>query len=155
MAQRGRKSTASRETVELTPMLPGHGRPEPAAGPLAGRGARLARRGRFRPRLLARSGRPAHPARRLVTQAAIAERKERRMRRLLLLDSSAADEDLEELARSHAETAKSIAYLLTQLRLTPKARILPKGNILQGSEAPTPQRPVGNPGQGQDLWRAT
>ena len=140
MAQRGRKSTTSRKTIELTPMLPGQGRPEPPPG-LSPYEARA-----WRDVVDSAPGFWLDPAallilRSLVTQAAIAERKERRMRRLLLLDSSAADEDLEELARSHAETAKAIAYLLTQLRLTPKARILPKGNLLQGTEAPTSQRP--------------
>ena len=84
MAQRGRKSTASRETVELTPMLPGHGRPEPPPG-LSPDEARA-----WRDVVDSAPGFWLDPAallilRRLVTQAAIAERKERRMRRLLLL----------------------------------------------------------------------
>jgi hypothetical protein len=135
--QRGRKS---RKTLEITPMLPGRGRPEPPPG-LSPDEARAWRDVVDSAPSFWLDSAAQLLLRRLVLQCAIAQRKEARMRRLLLQESSSADEDLEELARSHAETAKGIAYLLTQLRLTPKARILPKGNLLQGTEAPTPQRP--------------
>ena len=52
--------------------------------------------------------------RRLVMQCAIAERREQRLRRLLEDPSSSASEDIDALAPAHAETAKHIAYLLTQ-----------------------------------------
>ena len=62
MAQRGRKSTTSRKTLELTPMLPGQGRPEPPSG-LSPDEARAWRDVvDSSPRLLARSRCPAHPA---------------------------------------------------------------------------------------------
>jgi hypothetical protein len=59
--------------------------------------------------------------RRLVAQAAIAERVEARLRRLRAgnLDGT---EDAEGLAIRHAATSKAVTYLLTALRGTPRSR---------------------------------
>jgi hypothetical protein len=61
--------------------------------------------------------------RRLVAQAAIAERVEDRLRRLRR-DRQDDGEDAEGLAVRHAATAKAVAYLLTQLRATPRSRVV-------------------------------
>jgi hypothetical protein len=59
--------------------------------------------------------------RRLVAQSAIAERCEVRLRRLRAgnLDGT---EDAEGLAIRHAATSKTVTYLLTSLRATPRSR---------------------------------
>jgi hypothetical protein len=59
--------------------------------------------------------------RRLVAQAAIAERCEARLR-LLRAREHDATEDAEGLAVRHAATAKTVTYLLTALRGTPRSR---------------------------------
>jgi hypothetical protein len=59
--------------------------------------------------------------RRLVAQAAIAERCEARLRRLRAGDQDAT-EDAEGLAVRHASTSKVVTYLLTALRGTPRSR---------------------------------
>jgi hypothetical protein len=61
--------------------------------------------------------------RRLVAQAAIAERVEDRLRRLRRHNQD-ADEDAEALAIRHAATAKTVTYLLTAMRGTPRSRVL-------------------------------
>jgi hypothetical protein len=59
--------------------------------------------------------------RRLVAQAAIAERCEVRLR-LLRAREQDATEDAEGLAIRHAATSKTVTYLLTALRGTPRSR---------------------------------
>jgi hypothetical protein len=59
--------------------------------------------------------------RRLVAQSAIAERSEARLRRLRAGDQDAT-EDAEGLAVRHAATSKTVTYLLTALRGTPRSR---------------------------------
>jgi hypothetical protein len=130
---RGRKSAAA---AEITPMMPGSGRPEPPA---------------VLDQIEARIWRdvvdalPAHwldlagqlILRRLVCQAAIAERKEQRIRRLLRDDSVAAGEAIDELAAAHAAVAKTVSYLLTQLRATPRSRLVPRAvNFEPGHREP-------------------
>jgi hypothetical protein len=66
--------------------------------------------------------------RRLVCQAAIAEQYEARLRRLRR-DSLADTEDAVELAMRHAAVAKSVAYLLGQLRATPRTRDASKTRV--------------------------
>jgi hypothetical protein len=117
---RGRKSEASSLTV--VPEIPGQGRPKPPAG--------LDKLERRIWKAVV-DALPAHwldPAgqlvlRRLVAQAAIAERREARLRELRALDADGG-EDAIELATMHATTAKSIAYLLGQLRATPRSRVV-------------------------------
>jgi hypothetical protein len=59
--------------------------------------------------------------RRLVAEAAIAERYEARLRRLRG-DGLDTSEDAEALAIRHAAVAKAVTYLLTALRGTPRSR---------------------------------
>jgi hypothetical protein len=61
--------------------------------------------------------------RRLVAQAAIAERVEDRLRRLRR-DRVDDSEDAEALAVRHAATAKAVTFLLTALRATPRSRVI-------------------------------
>jgi hypothetical protein len=134
---RGRKSVAS---IEVTPMLPGSGRPEPPAvlDPIE---ARIWRD--------VIDALPSHwvdlaaqlVLRRLVCQAAIAERKEQRIRQLLCEDSDAADEQIDALAVSHSATAKTVAYLLTQLRATPRSRMVPRDARMEPSRREPASRP--------------
>jgi hypothetical protein len=91
----------------------------------------------------ARPGLPAHwldPAgqlvlRRLVAQAAIAERREARLRELRALDADGT-EDAVALATLHAITAKSVAYLLGQLRATPRSRVVSRDAGPQVEQTP-------------------
>jgi hypothetical protein len=116
---RGRKSEAS---LTVVPLVPGQGRPRPPAG--------LDRRERRIWRAVI-SALPAHwldPAgqqvlRRLVAQAVIAERREARLRELRALGQDGS-EDATALATLHAATAKTVAYLLGQLRATPRSRVV-------------------------------
>jgi hypothetical protein len=133
---RGRKSAAA---VEITPMMPGAGRPEPPAelneveakiwhdvvDALPGHWIDLAGQ------LILR---------RLVCQAAFAERKERKLRELWN-DSAAADEAIDALAASHGVTAKTVAYLLTQLRATPRSRMVPRDARFEPSRREPESRP--------------
>ena len=61
--------------------------------------------------------------RRLVAQAAIAERQEAGLR-LMRAQGQDGSEDATALATLHAATAKAVAYLLGQLRATPRSRIV-------------------------------
>jgi hypothetical protein len=117
---RGRKSEASSLTV--VPVVPGEGRPEPPAGL-----DKLERR--IWKDVVAAL--PAHwldsagqlVLRRLVCQAAIAERREARLRELRAQGQDGS-EDATALATLHATTAKAVAYLLGQLRATPRSRVV-------------------------------
>jgi hypothetical protein len=136
---RGRKSAAA---VELTPMMPGGGRPEPPAA-LDELEARI-----WRDVVDALPGHWVDLAgqlilRRLVCQAAIAERKEQRIRELLHDDSVAAGEVIDNLTVSHAAVAKTVAYLLTQLRATPRSRMVPRDATT--ALAPSRREPASRP----------
>ena len=116
---RGRQSAAA---LSVVPLIPGQGRPPPPAGL-----DRLERR-IWRDVVDAL---PAHwldPAgqlvlRRLVAQAAIAERREARLRQLRAQGKDDG-EDADTLAALHGVSAKIVAYLLGQLRATPRSRIV-------------------------------
>ena len=116
---RGRRSAAA---LSVVPLVPGAGRPPPPAGL-----DRLERR-IWRDVVDAL---PAHwldPAaqlvlRRLVAQAAIAERREARLRQLRAQGKDDG-EDADTLAALHGVSAKIVAYLLGQLRATPRSRIV-------------------------------
>jgi hypothetical protein len=73
--------------------------------------------------------------RRLVAQCAIAERREARLRALRATDQDAG-EGASELALEHGVTAKIIAHLLTQLRATPRSRIVARAAGPQFEQAP-------------------
>jgi hypothetical protein len=128
---RGRKSEAS---LTVVPLVPGQGRPKPPAGL-----DKLERR--IWKGVVAAL--PAHwldPAgqlvlRRLVCQAAVCERQERRLRELRALDQDSS-EDATALATLHAATAKIVAYLLGQLRATPRSRVVSREAGPKIEEAP-------------------
>ena len=61
--------------------------------------------------------------RRLVAQAAIAERRETRLRQLRAQDQDGSEE-ADALAALHGASAKIVAYLLGQLRATPRSRMV-------------------------------
>ena len=84
----------------------------------------------IRRRSLSRAPWPLDPAgqlilRRLVAQAAISERREARLRQLRAQDQDGG-EDADALAALHGVSAKTVAYLLGQLRATPRSRIVPR-----------------------------
>ena len=109
--------------LSIVPMVPGRGRPEP-------------------PRILdqieaqawndvidALPGQWVDAAgqlvlRRLVSQVAIAERLEDRLRRLALMDDDPEALEAEaQLAALHRQTAKAVIHGLTVLRATPRSRM--------------------------------
>jgi hypothetical protein len=73
--------------------------------------------------------------RRVVCLAAIAERQERRLRELRALDQDGS-EDAAALAAMHAATAKTVAYLLGQLRATPRSRVVSRAAGPEVEQAP-------------------
>jgi hypothetical protein len=116
---RGRKSAAS---LTVVPVVPGQGRPEPPAS-LDALEQQIWRD--------VVDALPAHwldlagqlILRRLVAQAAISERREARLRQLRAQDRDGG-EDADALAAQHGASAKTVAYLLGQLRATPRSRIV-------------------------------
>jgi len=128
---RGRKSAAS---FQVVPLVPGQGRPEPPAG-LDALEKRIWKD--------VVDALPAHwldlagqvVLRRLVAQAAIAERREARLRQLREQDLDAG-EDADALAIMHGVTAKTVAYLLGQLRATPRSRVVSRAAGPQVEQAP-------------------
>jgi hypothetical protein len=128
---RGRKSSAS---LSVVPVVPGQGRPKPPTG-LDSLEKRIWRN--------VVDALPAHwldPAgqiilRRLVAQAAIAERGEARLRQLRA-DNKDDGEAATELAALHGVSAKTVAYLLTQLRATPRSRVVSRAAGPQLEQAP-------------------
>ena len=128
---RGRKSAAS---LSVVPLVPGRGRPKPPASLDATE------------RRIWRGVVDALPAqwldlagqlllRRLVAQAAIAERREARLRQLRALDQDGGA-DADALAALHGVSSKTVAYLLGQLRATPRSRILARAAGPQFEQAP-------------------
>jgi hypothetical protein len=128
---RGRKSASS---LSVVPLVPGHGRPEPPSG------LDRIERQVWRDVIAAL---PDHwldlagqiVLRRLVAQAAIAERREQRLRELRAqkLDGT---EDAVELSTAHGVTAKTVAFLLHQLRATPRSRMVSRTAAPQVEQAP-------------------
>jgi hypothetical protein len=62
--------------------------------------------------------------RRLVAQAAVCERQEARLREFRAQEDDASEESVD-LTAQHGITAKNVAFLLDQLRATPKSRLRP------------------------------
>jgi hypothetical protein len=120
--------------LSVVPVVPGQGRPEPPANldPLEQRIWRD---------LVAAL--PAHwvdlagriVLRRLVAQAAISERREARLRELRAQDQDGSEAAIE-LATAHSATSKTVAYLLSQLRATPRSRIVSRAAGSQFEQAP-------------------
>ena len=128
---RGRKSASS---LSVVPLVPGQGRPEPPAS-LDGLEKQIW--------CDVVDALPAHwldlagqlILRRLVAQAAIAERREARLRQLRAQDQDGG-EDADTLAALHGMSAKTVAYLLSQLRATPRSRIVSRAAGPQLEQAP-------------------
>ena len=132
---RGRKPAAS---LSVVPLVPGQGRPEPPASLDA------LERQIWRDVVNAL---PAHwldlagqlLLRRLVAQAAISERREARLRQLRAQDEDGG-EDADALAASHGVSSKTMAYLLGQLRATPRSRM-----VARAAGPPFEQTPKSRP----------
>jgi hypothetical protein len=62
--------------------------------------------------------------RRLVAQSAVCERQEARLRAYRAQNDDASEEAVD-LTTHHGVTAKNVAFLLDQLRATPKSRLRP------------------------------
>ena len=128
---RGRKSASS---LSVVPLVPGQGRPDPPAG-LDSLEQRIWRD--------VVDALPAHwldlagqiVLRRLVAQAAIAERREVRLRQMRSQGQDAGD-DADALATLHGASAKTVAYLLGQLRATPRSRMVSRAAGPQFEQAP-------------------
>jgi hypothetical protein len=109
--------------ISIVPMLPGKGRPEPPAE-LDQAEARA-----WRDVIDALPGQWVDAAsqlvlRRLVSQVAIAERLEDRLRRLgEMADDPEAVEAEKEIAAMHRDTMKAVIHGLTTLRATPRSRM--------------------------------
>ena len=136
-----RKSVAS---LSVVPCVPGKGRPEPPAD-LDALESRI-----WREVVDALPGHWLDTAgqlifRRLAAQAAVSERQEARLRQLRAQDED-DDEEAAILASQHGVMAKNVAYLLTQLRATPRAQsVLAHGRsrllkLDRGRFGPVPRR---------------
>jgi hypothetical protein len=114
------RHSAAELTAPPAPQIPGQGRPEPP-GHLDDLEQAIWREviAALPPFWVDGAGQLV--LRRLVAQTAIAERCEARLR-LLRARGKDASEDAEGLAVRHAATAKTVTYLLTALRGTPRSR---------------------------------
>jgi hypothetical protein len=128
---RGRKSAAS---LSVVPVLPGRGRPEPPAD-LDSIEQRIWREvvDALPGHWLDSAGRVV--LRRLVAQAAVSERQELRLRQLRVQEQDGAEE-AGALAAQHGVVAKNVAYLLSQLRATPRSRTVSRAAGSQIEQAP-------------------
>ena len=128
---RGRKSSAS---LSVVPVLPGRGRPEPPDD-LDELEQRI-----WRQVVEALPGHWLDTAgqvilRRLVAQAAVSERQELRLRQLRAQQQDDGEE-AGALAAQHGGVAKNVAYLLSQLRATPRSRTVSRAAGPQIEQAP-------------------
>ena len=73
--------------------------------------------------------------RRLVAQAAVSERQELRLRQLRAQQQDDGEE-AGALAAQHGVVAKNVAYLLSQLRATPRSRVVPRAAGSRLEQAP-------------------
>ena len=126
-----RRSAAS---LGVVPVLPGRGRPEPPAD-LDELEQRI-----WREVVDALPGHWLDTAgqvilRRLVAQAAVSERQELRLRQLRAQQQDDGEE-ASALAAQHGVVAKNVAYLLSQLRATPRSRTVSRAAGSQMEQAP-------------------
>src|SRR5499427_9696125 len=125
-----RKSAAS---LAVVPRVPGRGRPEPPAD-LDSLEQRI-----WREVVDALPGHWLDTAgqiilRRLVAQAAVSERQEDRLRQLRAQEQDGGEEAAT-LAAQHGVVAKNVAYLLSQLRATPRSRTVSRAAGSQMEQA--------------------
>ncbi|HVI67868.1 MAG TPA: hypothetical protein VM910_35605 [Bradyrhizobium sp.] len=126
-----RRSAAS---LGVVPVLPGRGRPEPPED-LDELEQRI-----WREVVDALPGHWLDTAgqvilRRLVAQAAVSERQELRLRQLRAQQQDDGEE-AGALAAQHGVVAKNVAYLLSQLRATPRSRVVPRAAGSRLEQAP-------------------
>jgi hypothetical protein len=133
---RGRRSQASLSVVP--PAIPGAGRPNPPAH-LDGSEAQAWRAvvGALPGHWIDAAGEQV--LLRLVAQAAVAAGLETRLR-ALRAQRPPDDEEIAMLAGMHGSVAKSVAYLLTTLRATPRSRVVSRAAGPKMSEVP-PSKP--------------
>jgi hypothetical protein len=126
-----RKSSAS---LAIVPRVPGRGRPEPSAD-LDVLEQRIWREviDALPGHWLDRAGQLV--LRRLVAQAAVAERQEVQLRQLRAQEQDGGEEAAT-LAAQHGVLAKNVAYLLTQLRATPRSQLRSRAAGSQMEQAP-------------------
>src|SRR6516165_8079159 len=126
-----RKSSAS---LAVVPRVPGRGRPEPPAD------LDLVEQRIWREVVDALPGHWLDSAgqlvlRRLVAQAAVSERQEVRLRQLRAQEQDGGEEAAT-LAAQHGVLAKNVAYLLSQLRATPRSQLRSRAAGSQMEQAP-------------------
>lgn len=126
-----RKASAS---LAVVPRVPGRGRPEPPAD-LDCLEQRV-----WREVVDALPGHWLDPAgqlvlRRLVAQAAVSERQEARLRQLRAQEQDGGKEAAI-LAAQHGVLAKNVAYLLAQLRATPRSQLRSRAAGSQMEQVP-------------------
>src|SRR6516165_8916185 len=126
-----RRSAAS---LGVVPVLPGRGRPEPPAG-LDELEEQI-----WREVVDALPGHWLDSAgqvilRRLVAQAAVSERQELRLRQLRAQQQDDGEE-AGALAAQHGVVAKNVAYLLSQLRATPRSQLRSRSAGSQMEQVP-------------------
>src|SRR5215831_17333173 len=112
----------SASSLAVVPLVPGQGRPQPPVDldPLEQKV--------WRDVVAALPGHWIDPAgqvvlRRLVAQAAVAERQEARLRQLRGQEQDDREEAAE-LTIAHGAVAKTVAQLLAELRATPRSRMI-------------------------------
>jgi hypothetical protein len=74
--------------------------------------------------------------RRLAAQAAVSERQEARLRLLRAQEQDGGEEAATTLAAQHGVSAKNVAYLLAQLRATPRSQLRSRAAGSQIEQAP-------------------
>jgi hypothetical protein len=138
--------------LSIVPLLPGRGRPEPpkALDQIEARA--------WNDVIDALPDRWLDPVgqlvlRRLVTQVAIAERLEDRLRRLAVLEDDPEAMAAEaQIAAMHRETSKAVVHGLTALRATPRSRMAPRegrSRFERGAGASRPWMIVAKKSDGQ------
>jgi hypothetical protein len=131
MARRGRKSESS---LTVVPVIPGAGRPAPPRG-LDQQERRIWKS--------VVDALPAHwidsagqlVLRRVICLAASLACWEVRLRELRAQNAAGSEEAIK-LAGQHANTAKTVTYLLGQLRATPRSRMVSRDARAKVEEAP-------------------
>jgi hypothetical protein len=119
---RGRRSAAA---LTVVPQVPGNGRPRPPRG-LDGLEKRIWKDVVDSLPAFWVDSAGALILRRLCAQGAVLQRREARLRELRALGLDASEE-AEALAATHGAACKTAAYLLTQLRATPRSRVVSRG----------------------------
>ena len=130
MAQRGRKPA-----LQVIPFIPGQGGRPPPPAELDAVEARIWRAVVDALPAFWIDGAGEQVLRRLCAQGAILERREARLR-VLRQEDRDGSEEADELVVAHSAASKAVAYLLGQLRGTPKTRIVARAAGPQIEQTP-------------------